>query len=180
VKRWDEPDAIAIGGATVVSIDPFFGASSERAATLASDSGRPYVTIDCAFDSLLHQRAAATVVSREFRRQRYADVHDDALFARYVDAPGLTIFTAGRDEIRHGRSGRAERRVQPVRVDTVSTLGAGDVFRAGVVYGLFRGFDDDRLVAFASALAAAACQRLPIADFPPTLPEVDALLARTR
>lgn len=177
VKRWDEPDTDAIAGATVVSIDPFFAASSERAATLASDAGKPYVTIDCAFDSFLHRRAAATVVSREFRRQRYPDLDDNALFPLYADSPGLTIFTAGRDDIRHGRCGRAARRAQPVRVDAVSTLGAGDVFRAGVLYAVHRGFDDDQIVEFSSALAAVACQRLPIADSPPTLTEVDAVLA---
>lgn len=180
VQRWNQPDAAAIADAAIVSIDPFFGASSERAALLACHARTPYVTIDCAFDSELHRRAAATVVSREFRRQHYPDLDDDALLARYREGPGLTIFTAGTREIRHGRPGRSERRAQPIVVDTASTLGAGDVFRAGVVYGLYRAFDDDQVVAFASALSAVACQRLPIADFPPTLAEVEALLAAHR
>jgi sugar/nucleoside kinase (ribokinase family) len=62
-------------------------------------------------------------------------------------------------------------------VSVKSTLGAGDAFRAGVVFALLRGLDDDRVVRFAAGLAALVCTRLPIADNLPTLAEVEAFLA---
>jgi sugar/nucleoside kinase (ribokinase family) len=176
VRRWDEADPEGIAEAAVVSIDPFFVGSSERAATLATTAGKPYVTIDCPFDDVLHQRAAATVISREYRRGRYPEIDEETLFAKYAAARGLTIFTAGLDPVRYGGDGRVPGRFKPFRVDAVSTLGAGDVFRAGVVYGLFRKLGDPQIVAFASALAAVACGRMPIADHPPDLEAVQALI----
>jgi sugar/nucleoside kinase (ribokinase family) len=174
--RWDEPDPEGIACASIVSIDPYFGRSSERAAVLSAKAGKPYVTIDCPFDGPLHQGAAATVISGEFRKQHYPHVDEEALFSRYLESPGLTIFSAGLAEIRHGRSGRRGRGIQPFRTETVSTLGAGDVFRAGVIYGLVRSLEDGQIVSFASALAAVACRRMPIADYPPDLDAVETLL----
>jgi sugar/nucleoside kinase (ribokinase family) len=55
------------------------------------------------------------------------------------------------------------------------TLGAGDTFRAGVIHGVLRGWDDGRIVRFAAATAACACQRFPMAHNPPSLAEVGAL-----
>ena len=54
----------------------------------------------------------------------------------------------------------------------VDTLGAGDSFKAGVVYALQEGMDDATLVRFASATAAAACMYYPIAKNPPTMEAV--------
>lgn len=173
VHRWDEPEPQGIAEAAIVSIDPFFGTSSERAALLAKEAGVPYVTIDCPHDGPLHQGAAATVVSREYRQQRYPGMSDEILLDEYGRSPGLTVFTAGMGGILYRRSGKPRRRFDPYRVETTSTLGAGDVFRAGVVYGLFRNMDDDQGVRFASALAATACTRMPIADHPPGLHEVE-------
>lgn len=177
VQRWDEPDVHGIAAARVVSVDPFFGEASERAAAAAVAASKPYVTIDCPFDGVLHRNAAVSVISREYRRQKYPDAAEDALFAEYRSSSGLTVFTAGRDAIVYGRRGRPACRFEPFVVDTVSTLGAGDVFRAGVVHGIFRALDDSDIVAFSSALAAVACRRLPIADHPPALDEIEALAA---
>jgi sugar/nucleoside kinase (ribokinase family) len=177
VHRWDEPDPAGIAAARVVSIDPYFGVSSERAATLALGARKPYVTIDCPFDGVLHANAAATVVSREYRRQAYPGFDEQALFAEYLTSSGLTIFTAGPDDVRYGRPGQAPGSFAPFRLETVSTLGAGDVFRAGIVHGLYRELDDAQMVAFASALAAVACRAMPIADHPPSLAAAQALLA---
>ena len=57
-----------------------------------------------------------------------------------------------------------------------STLGAGDTFKAGCVYGLLRGMDDDALVRFASACSAIAISRFPLPLNPPRLDEVQRLL----
>jgi len=180
-RRWSEPDANAIARSRVVAIDPYFHGSSERAARLAREASKPYVTIDCPYDGALHGTAAATVISREYRRQRYPAVSDDALFREYASrGAGLSIFTAGNEPLRFGRARQASERFAPFRVDVTSTLGAGDTFRAGVVFGVLRGFDDRQCVRFAAGLAALMCTRLPIADNVPTLAEVEAFLANAQ
>ncbi len=62
----------------------------------------------------------------------------------------------------------------PVRV--VDATGAGDVFRAGFLFGLLRGWAAPQLLRFANAAAAASCTRVgAIASVPP-LSAVDELL----
>ena len=179
--RWCEPDAAAIRAARVVAIDPFFGQSSEAAARIAAEAGIPYVTIDCPHDGFLHRHAAATVVSGEYRRSAYAGKAAADLIATYAESSaGLTIFTAGSGDIQCARRGKPVAAIAPYRVEAVSTLGAGDTFRAGVVFGILSGWEDERIVRFASALAALLCTRLPIADNVPTLAEVLAFMETAR
>ncbi len=42
--------------------------------------------------------------------------------------------------ILYGRKGSKTNRFIPYKVQVKSTLGAGDTFRAGVVYGIFKGW----------------------------------------
>jgi sugar/nucleoside kinase (ribokinase family) len=177
--RWCEPDGAAIRAARTVAIDPYFGSSSETAARLSSEAGVPYVTIDCPHDGYIHRNAAATVVSGEHWRPLYAGRSAEDVISIYAEqSAGLTIFTAGSGQILCARRGKPAFTVEPYKVEVVSTLGAGDTFRAGVVYGVLRGWDDERIVRFAAALAAILCTRLPIADNAPTLAEVIAFMER--
>jgi sugar/nucleoside kinase (ribokinase family) len=176
-RRWGDPDPEAVARAQVVAVDPFFGDASVEAARLAAEAGKPYVTIDCPYNGPLHARAAATVVAREYRTHEYPGVADAELLARYTrHGPGLTIFTSGKDELRFARPGVPPEAFRPFPVEVRSTLGAGDTFRAGVVYGLLRRYPDREVVRFATALAAVVCQRFPIAERVPTLTEVEDFL----
>jgi sugar/nucleoside kinase (ribokinase family) len=177
--RWCEPDEAAIRAARVAAIDPYFGSSSEAAARVASGAGVPYVTIDCPHDRYLHRNAAATVVSGEYWRPTYPGKTVGEVISAYAEqSAGLTIFTAGNGQILCARRGKPVLAVEPYQVEVMSTLGAGDTFRAGVVFGVLKGWDDERIVRFAAALAAILCTRLPIADNVPTLAEVSALMER--
>ena len=68
--------------------------------------------------------------------------------------------------------------MKPFDVEVRSTLGAGDTFKAGCVYGLLHGMSDEELVRFASACSGIAISRFPLPLNPPTLAEVEALIAR--
>ena len=89
---------------------------------------------------------------------------------------GLTILTQGGGEMLYGRKGEALHRMKPFSVEVRSTLGAGDTFKAGCVYGLLHGMADDALVRFASACSAVAISRFPLPLNPPKLEEVRALI----
>ncbi len=62
-------------------------------------------------------------------------------------------------------------------VDAVDTTGAGDVFRAGFIYALLRGWPTDDILRFANAAAAVSCTRLGALGGVPSLDEVEALVA---
>jgi sugar/nucleoside kinase (ribokinase family) len=64
------------------------------------------------------------------------------------------------------------------RVNVLDNTGAGDVFRAGLIYGLLQGWKIARRLAFANAAAAVSCTRLGAIPSVPDLEEVSALLDR--
>lgn len=178
VHRWSTPRREDVEGCAVAAIDPFFGTETELAAQLCRELHKPYVTIDCPYDSDLHRGSAINVVSDEFYREHYAQDERDEVLRRYMDASdGLTIFTLGSRDIRFGRRGGQIRSFQPYSVPVRSTLGAGDTFKAGCAYALWAGMDDVSTVRFAAACAGIACTRFPLPLNPPQLAEVLTLMA---
>ena len=76
----------------------------------------------------------------------------------------------------YGRKGQPMKKMKPFSVEVKSTLGAGDTFKAGCVYGLLNDMSDDEIVRFASACSAIAISRFPLPLNPPTMDEVKELL----
>jgi len=178
-RRWSAPDEGAIAAAGIVGVDPFFAAESARAAEICAAIGKPYVTIDCPPDSPLHRQSAATVVSGEYLRNEFPGQEARQVLRRYLAAGrGLVILTFGAREILYAREDGEVRSQAPYPVAVRSTLGAGDVFRAGVIHGIISGMDDTQTVQFAAATAATSCTRFPMALDPPGLGDIAALIAR--
>lgn len=178
VHRWNAPSKEDIEQCTVAALDPYFFEDSIKAAQLCHAAGKPFVTIDCAYDSPMHQLSAINVVSNEFYRGHYSQQERDEVLQKYMDASdGLTIFTLGSKEIRFGRKGGKIHSFEPYQVDVASTLGAGDTFKAGCVYALWAGMDDISSVRFASACASVAITRFPLPLNPPQLFEVLMLMS---
>ena len=176
-RWWSIPQEKDIVGCKAAAIDPFFGEETLQAMEICRRHGIPYVTIDSPHDSPLHQHAAVNVVSKECTAQHYADVKPEAVMERMLEtAEGLTILTRGGGEMLYGRKGEAIHRMKPFPVEVKSTLGAGDTFKAGCIYGLLQGMSDAELVRFASACSAVAISRFPLPLYPPRLEEVQSLL----
>jgi sulfofructose kinase len=68
-------------------------------------------------------------------------------------------------------------KVPAAPVTAVDTTGAGDVFRAGFIYGLVRGWEPERIIRFANAAAGASCTKPGAIDSAPALDDVMQLLA---
>ena len=169
-RWWSVPREADIIGCKVAAIDPFFGKESLQAMEICRKHGIPYVTIDSPHDSPLHQHAAVNVVSKECTGQYYADIKPEAVMERLMEtAEGLTILTQGGGDMLYGRKDAALHRMKPFDVEVRSTLGAGDTFKAGCVYGLLHGMADDALVRFASVCSAIAISRFPLPLHPPKL-----------
>jgi sugar/nucleoside kinase (ribokinase family) len=170
LRRWNSANEEAIQSATVVGLDPFFFEESAEVARLCSKHEVKYATIDCRLDSAVHCLSEVNVLSEEFLRDNYPDQDFEALFSGYAErTQGLVIFTFGEKELWFGRNTQDVKKFTPYKVEVASTLGAGDSFKAGVIYGMSKCMDDATLVRFASATAAAACMNYPIARNPPTL-----------
>ena len=63
--------------------------------------------------------------------------------------------------------------VPAVRVDAVDTTGAGDVFRAGMIYGLLQRWETPKMLAFANAAAAVSCTRPGAMTAVPSLQDIE-------
>lgn len=178
VKRWNMPERKDIISASVAGIDPFFGEASETAARICNEDNVPYVTIDCDADGILAEYASVIAVSTEYlNNNNLADVPTEKLIEKYFDnTDALVIFTRGSKDIVYGRKSSGIKTLSPYKVNVVSTLGAGDTFKAGCVYALLKGMSDDDTVRFASALAAVACTRFPLPLYPPQLDETIRLI----
>ncbi|MBE6754365.1 MAG: carbohydrate kinase family protein [Ruminococcaceae bacterium] len=178
--RWSMPKDEDIAACTVAAIDPFFIEATQAAAELCVKHGKPYVTIDCRHDSYLHQHAAINVVSKECTCHYLKEgIGMEEIYRLLTDSTdGLVIITSGEKDMLYGRKGQPMKRMKPFDVKVRSTLGAGDTYKAGCIYGLLRGFSDDEIVRFASACSAIAISRFPLPLNPPTMAEVSALLAQ--
>ena len=178
-RWWNIPREEDIAGCRVVAIDPFFREESDKVAEICVKLGIPYVTIDSPHDTYLHRHAAVNVVSGECLHNHYRGVDKLTVMQQLQEtAEGLTIITSGGGEMLYGRRGEAIKRMKPFDVEVRSTLGAGDTYKAGCVYALLQGMNDEELVRFASACSGIAISRFPLPLNPPTLPEVNALIAR--
>lgn len=176
-KRWNKPDKKAVRECDAAAIDPFFGEDSDLAAEYCIRYGKPYVTIDCRYDSFLHRNSAVSVISGEGLQNEYPNMTRKDMFPLFQEnGNGLTIITNGGNEFLYGRKGGKISSFQPFKVDVKSTLGAGDTFKAGCTYALSMGMNDDELVSFASACAAVAVSRYPSQLDPPTIADIERML----
>ncbi len=176
VKRWNAPSEKDIAEADVVGIDPFFGEESIEAAKLCVKLGKPYVTIDSPHDSFLHQNAAVNIVSKECLGEHYENMNVNEVIKLLTDnASGLSVITTGPNPMIYGRKGEPVHLMDTIKVDVKSTLGAGDTYKAGCLYGLAFGWPDERIIRFASACSAIAISGYPLPLNPPTLSEVERL-----
>lgn len=177
VKRWKAPVKEDIENSKVVGLDPFFMEQSASVAQYCHELGKKYVTIDCKPESILHKYSEVNVISNEFIRNNYPDAEVTELFKTYTEnTDGLVIFTFGSREIMFGRKNQEIHKFKPFRVKVQSTLGAGDTFKAGAIYGVFKGMEDEDIVRFAAATAGTVCGRFPLALNPPSLEIINELI----
>ena len=178
-RWWSIPKEEDIADCKAAAIDPFFREESLRAAELCLRHRVPFVTIDSPHDSVLHQQAAVNVVSKECTGEHYAGMAPEAIMERMQrETDGLTILTQGGGDMLYARKGEPIHRMKPFSVTVRSTLGAGDTFKAGCVYGLLHGMKDEDLVRFASACSAIAISRFPLPLYPPKPEEVQELIRK--
>ncbi|MCR5802405.1 MAG: carbohydrate kinase family protein [Lachnospiraceae bacterium] len=177
-KWWNTPDVKNIEGCKAAAIDPFFGEESLKAAVICNELGIPFVTIDSRHDSKLHRMAAVNVVSKECTSEHYKNMSPEEIMKlMQAETDGLTIITQGAGEMLYARRGEEIHLMKPFSVEVKSTLGAGDTFKAGCVYGLLQGLNDEELVRFASACSGIAVSRFPLPLNPPRIEEVRGLIA---
>lgn len=172
-RKWNIPQKDDVARARMVCVDPPFGAESALVGAYAVELGVPFVSIDCPYDHELSTAAAAVIISGEFRRRAYPQAELSELFAEYQQrAQGLVVFTVGDDAVLYGRRGQPIQQFKPYPVKVIDSAGAGDSFRAGVIYGMLQQWQDDQTIQYAAAVAGMVCASFPGVLNSPTHAEV--------
>jgi sugar/nucleoside kinase (ribokinase family) len=172
-KQWNTPQETDVQNATIVSLDPYFKNESLNVTRMCIKNQKPYVTIDCKYDDFITQNAEAIIISHELRDKAYCGKDMLDIFGNYQKyCKGLTIFTFGCDELWYARPGQKINKFKPYIIEPVDTTGAGDSFRAGVIYGILNSWNDNSIMKFACAVAACVCLSSPHTLNAPGLEEI--------
>jgi sugar/nucleoside kinase (ribokinase family) len=177
-RAWEAPCRDDVASSRIVCLDPFFGEESAAVARWCQELGIPYVTVDTPPDAEITRFAEVVIVSEEYASQAIGTVAWRELLATYTQrCQGLVILTRGGDSAWYGRGSEPPSEHLPFPVEVRDTTGAGDSFRAGIIYGILKGLSVQSLIRVASAVAALVCQRAPGVLNSPSADEVSAFLA---
>jgi sulfofructose kinase len=169
----------AITHARVVHVDDV---DIEAAIAAASAARRAGARVTCDIDHVTPRTAALLefVTDPVFAEQVPLDLtgradQGDALRTLW-DRYGVPVVVTLGERGALGFDGDTMMPVPALSVHVVDTTGAGDVFRAGFVFGLRHAWAANNRIRFANAAAAVSCTRLGSMSSAPSLDEVHALM----
>jgi sugar/nucleoside kinase (ribokinase family) len=170
----------AIAQARVVHVDDVDQPAAIRAAQIAREHNVPITSdIDRLTERTPELIEAVTIpIFAEHVPTRVSQRNDQEHALRALQRPHhkLLCVTLG-DQGAMALDGKGIHYAPAFEVAAVDTTGAGDVFRAGFIYALLRGWGTDEILRFANAAAAVSCTRLGALGGIPALDEVEALVA---
>jgi sugar/nucleoside kinase (ribokinase family) len=150
-----------IENARALHVDGYDTAAATLAATWARAADIPVIAdldeIYPGVDSLI-EKIDYLIVSRDFPCRLMQDNNLERALRSMQVRYGcrLTAATLGQDGVL-AWDGQRHRHSAAYRVPVVDTTGAGDIFHAGFIYGLLRGWELDRQLNFSCAAAAMNC-----------------------
>lgn len=161
-KSWNFPEEIDIHNAKVICLDPFFDLAALQVVEYAKKLNKPIITVDCKYDDPIFLAANTTIISEEFLRDTYPSHSVSSITEHYrTQSNGTIIFTFGHKEIIYSSQRERFHKFTPYKINPLDTTGAGDSFRAGVIYALLQKWPMEEAIKFSSALAAMVCRTCP-------------------
>jgi sugar/nucleoside kinase (ribokinase family) len=122
-------------------------------------------------------RIDVAIVSRECAEQLSGSTDPMVALRSLAASPSALVgITLGRDGVVAHCAGR-DLHMPGFPVSPVDTTGAGDVFHAGVIYGLLGGMETEEALRFANAAAALQCTAVGAQPAIPSLARIHHLLA---
>jgi sugar/nucleoside kinase (ribokinase family) len=170
-----------MGRARVLSVDAYGQEERDRAAAVARELGRTVITADAIWHG--HPLAGLSdvvIISAVWLRANFPGVYEyDHALELQSRGAGVVIITDGPRPVLVVRADGSAFGVEPYILDrVVDTSGAGDLFKAGIIYGWMRPeWPLEQRVRFACAAAALKCchER---GEPTPTLEAIEGLMRR--
>ena len=171
------PDAVSARVVHVDDDDPQLALTAARAARLAgaivtSDIEHPADCVEQIISSVTHP------IFEQHLPSRLTGERDSERALRKLRRlnSGTMVITLG-EEGAVALEGDRFHAAPAFPVTVADATGAGDVFRAGFIYGLLQNWTVPEILRFANATAAVSCTRLGAIPSVPTLDEVRALMS---
>lgn len=176
---WTElsPELAAHAGA--LSVDVYSGEAGVSAARIAGEHGLPIVTADVLDpNNPIVAQSDVIIFSVTYLRQQEpsADPEQRAEALRTAGA-GSVVLTHGSQPIRVLDEDGRWQQFPSFPLPAADTVGAGDVFKAGFIFGMLREWSLERRVRFGAAAAAVWVSFPPALKRPPTREQVETLLS---
>lgn len=158
----DDGSEALFAGARVLHVDAVDEAASIRVASLALERGLIVTsdidTVTARTPELLSAVTVAIVAEQVPAQLTGEQDIERALRAMRTRHDGLICVTLG-ERGSAALDGDTFHLMPALAVDAVDTTGAGDVFRAGMIYGLLQGWETPRILRFANTAAGISCMR---------------------
>jgi sugar/nucleoside kinase (ribokinase family) len=164
-------------GRGYLALDLYGGGERVAAAQIAREADVSTVVGDVVWPD--HAALPLTDIatnSAAYTRQTFpgVDVRQHARALQQINR-GVMITTDGPRPIHVIAEDQSEFIVRPPRVEPLDATGAGDVFRAGLIYGLLQGWELQECVRFGAGAGAISVRQAGAASDPATVIEVRAL-----
>jgi sugar/nucleoside kinase (ribokinase family) len=166
--------------ARVLSVDAYGRDERDRAAAMARALDKTVISADAIWPQYpLAGQSHVVIISNAWLQTNFpgAYEYDHALDLQSRGA-GVIIITDGDKPVLVVRSDGSAFGVEPYRLERiVDANGAGELFKAGIIYGWLQpDWPLEQKMKFACAAAGLGCQRERVLD-PPTLDDIFALMA---
>jgi len=166
--------------ARLLSVDAYGRSERDRAAKVAQTLNKPVVTADAIWPQYpLASLSDADIISSVWLRANFPGVFDyDHALELQAQGTGVVIVTDGAQPVLVVRADGSAFGVEPYEIENIiDTSGAGDLFKAGLIYGWLQpDWPLEQKVKFACAAAGLNCSRDRAKDPPPSLDEIMALM----
>jgi sugar/nucleoside kinase (ribokinase family) len=166
--------------ARLLSVDAYGREERDRAAEVARGLGKPVIAADAIWPQYpLASLSDVNVISKVWLQTNFPGVFDyDHSLELQAQGTGVVIVTDGARPVLVVRSDSSAFGVEPYEIThVVDTSGAGDVFKAGIIYGWQQpDWSLEQQVQFACAAAGLNSGRNRAKDPPPSLTEIFALI----
>jgi sugar/nucleoside kinase (ribokinase family) len=164
----------------ILSVDAYGRGERDRAAAVARSLGKVVISADAIWPQYpLAGISDAVIISSVWLQSNFPGVYeyDHALDLQAMGA-GVVIITDGARPVLVVRPDGSPFGVETYCIDkVVVTSGAGDLFKAGLIYGWLRSdWSLERKVRFACAASGLYCRRERGAELPPSLEQIEALM----
>lgn len=178
----DELLPAVMARARLLSVDAYGKSERDRAAQVARSLGRPVIAADAIWPQYpLASLSNVVIISSAWLQSNFPGVYEyDHALELQAQGAGVVIITDGPKAVLVVRADGSPFGVEPYEVQrVVATSGAGDVFKAGIIYAwLQEGWPLEQKVKFACAAAGLNCERDRSKEPPPSLAEIHALMKR--